>query len=350
VAGSYSFVIQAADANAKQQTAQKAFTVTINPASSPLSITTASPLPSGMIGTPYSQKFLASGGTPPYRWSLKSGLLPQGLTLSSDGTLNGTPTTAGSFSFMIGVTDSSILQQTIDRPFTLAIDNRPNPPSMTLAALPSEIDPTQQVPIALIMSAPYPAALTGTLTISFSANAVGTTDDPMVMFSTGSRTVSFNIPANSTIAVLPSSVLLLAGTVAGTVNLTANVQGGTSQLVGAVRVRSVPPQMRNVVAVRTAGGLRVEITGYSPERRVQRVDFTFRVRTTAGTQSVNLGRSVDVDFDNWYRSTGSVAFGSSFFYVQSFSVDGDLTAIESVTVSLANTQGSTSSNIVAFSN
>jgi hypothetical protein len=172
----------------------------------------------------------------------------------------------------------------------------------------------------------------------------------MVRFSTGSRSVSFNVPANSTVAVFPSSVLLLAGTVTGTINLTANVQGGTSQLVGTARVRSLPPQLRNIAAVRTAGGLRVEVTAYSPERRVQRVDFTFRVRTAAGTQTSNLGRSVEGEFDTWYRSAPSIPFGSSFVYVQSFVVDGDVTMIESVTVTLTNTQGSTSSNIIAFSN
>src|SRR5207302_5341748 len=106
----------------------------------------------------------------------------------------------------------------------------------------------------------------------------------------------------------------------------------------------------NVVAVRIQAGLRVEVTGYSPERTVQRVDFEFRVRTAAGIESVNLGRSVDSEFQNWYRTPTSAAFGSSFVYVQSFVVQGDVTAIESVAVSLSNAQGSTSANAISFGN
>src|SRR5262249_55354593 len=188
-----------------------------------------------------------------------------------------------------------------------------------------ELDPTQQQPIGLAISAPYPAPLSGTLTLSFIPNAVAATDDPLVMFSTGSRTVSFSIPANSRVAVFASPVLLLAGTVAGSINLTANLQGNQPQGVGSVNVRLLPPQVRNVVPVRTPGGLRVEVTGYSPGRTVQRVDFAFAVRTAAGVETVNLGRSVDSDFQNWYRSSASAAFGSSFKYVQSFVVQGDVT-------------------------
>src|SRR4029453_13375403 len=98
------------------------------------------------------------------------------------------------------------------------------------------------------------------------------------------------------------------------------------------------PQLRNVVGMRTSGGLRVEVTAYSPERRVQRVDFQFRVRTSAGLESVNLGRSVGPEFENWYRSSSSTAFGSSFLYMQSFVVQGDIATIESVLITLTNAE------------
>jgi hypothetical protein len=345
--GSFNFTIRVTDT--AEHTAQKAFTLTVVPAGAPLSITTTSPLPSGMMGTRYSRDLQASGGTPPYRWSIRSGSPPQGLTLSSDGLLSGTPTSAGSFSFTTRVTDSSSSQQTADQTFTLTIDNS-NLPSLTLTGMPGELNPTQQQSIGLALAAPYPAALSGILTISFTPNAVVAIDDPMVMFSTGSRTVSFSIPANSTAAVFPSPVMLLTGTVAGSVSLTATLQGTQPQRIGTVNVRLLPPQLRNVVGTRIPGGLRVEVTGYSPERRVQRVDFEFRLRTAAGMESASLGRSVEPEFDNWYRSPNSAAFGSSFLFMQSFVVQGDTTAIESVTITLTNAQGSTSSNVISLSN
>jgi hypothetical protein len=67
-------------------------------------IGTASPLPSGTVGTAYSQTFVASDGTPPYSWSVTSGTLPAGLTLSTAGILSGTPTTVDNSSFTVQVT------------------------------------------------------------------------------------------------------------------------------------------------------------------------------------------------------------------------------------------------------
>ncbi len=69
-----------------------------------LTITTASPLPNGTVGAFYSQTLAASGGTPPYSWSVIAGTLPAGLSLSSSGVLSGAPTTPGAFNFTVQVT------------------------------------------------------------------------------------------------------------------------------------------------------------------------------------------------------------------------------------------------------
>lgn len=47
-----------------------------------------------------------TGGTAPYSWSVSSGALPGGLTLSGDGQVAGTPTKAGHFTFVATVADS----------------------------------------------------------------------------------------------------------------------------------------------------------------------------------------------------------------------------------------------------
>jgi len=49
----------------------------------------------------------ATGGQPPYAWSVDSGKLPPGLTISTDGTVGGQPTTLGGFTFKLKVADSA---------------------------------------------------------------------------------------------------------------------------------------------------------------------------------------------------------------------------------------------------
>jgi hypothetical protein len=72
----------------------------------PLAIGTNS-IAGASVGSLYSAVFTASGGQTPYRWSLASGTLPSGLTLSSGGTLTGTPSQSGSFTFVVKANDSS---------------------------------------------------------------------------------------------------------------------------------------------------------------------------------------------------------------------------------------------------
>jgi hypothetical protein len=74
--------------------------------SSPLAIVLSS-IPSAQSGTPYSESLTASGGTPPYSWTLSAGNLPRGLSLAASGVIAGTPQQVGSFPFTATVTDSA---------------------------------------------------------------------------------------------------------------------------------------------------------------------------------------------------------------------------------------------------
>jgi uncharacterized protein (TIGR03437 family) len=64
-------------------------------------------LASGPVQVAYSQALEAAGGIPPYSWSLLAGALPDGLSLSSAGTISGTPTKISSFGFTAQATDTS---------------------------------------------------------------------------------------------------------------------------------------------------------------------------------------------------------------------------------------------------
>lgn len=70
-----------------------------------LTVTTTS-LADGATGEPYNQTLMASGGEPPYSWTVTNGTLPPGLTLSANGVIQGTPTASGSYPFTVRVTDA----------------------------------------------------------------------------------------------------------------------------------------------------------------------------------------------------------------------------------------------------
>ena len=94
-AGTSDFTVQVTDSGQPAQTKQIALSLVIGPA---LLVITRTSLPTAMVGAPYSQTLSASGGTAPYSWSIASGSLPPGLTLSG-ATITGTPSAPGSSNF-----------------------------------------------------------------------------------------------------------------------------------------------------------------------------------------------------------------------------------------------------------
>ena len=97
----------------------------------PLTITTSS-LPNAVIGQPYNATLQASGGTPPYTWSLIAGTLATGLTLSSSGVMSGTvgPNGSALLTFQVrdsgGATASRSLAMTISSPLVVTVSSLPD--------------------------------------------------------------------------------------------------------------------------------------------------------------------------------------------------------------------------------
>ena len=70
-------------------------------------IAAASPPSSGTVGTAYGPYTFTASGSPAPTWSVASGALPAGLTLSSAGVLSGIPTTGGSSTFTVQATNTA---------------------------------------------------------------------------------------------------------------------------------------------------------------------------------------------------------------------------------------------------
>ncbi len=114
-AGSFSFVVEAQDQSNPANFGVRYVTFV----ATPVSITTAGTLPSGNVGTPYSQTLATTGTSGAATWALGAPngswitnnngnlYLPPGLTLSSAGVLSGTPTTTGDYSFPVTITDAA---------------------------------------------------------------------------------------------------------------------------------------------------------------------------------------------------------------------------------------------------
>jgi hypothetical protein len=116
--GTSTFVLQALDQSDVPFTVTANRSITIGTAS--IALSASGTPPAGTVGVAYTSSLQASGGTAPYTWSVASGTLPAGLSLSNAGTITGTPTTAGTSMVTAQVQDAAGNKATVS--FALVIN------------------------------------------------------------------------------------------------------------------------------------------------------------------------------------------------------------------------------------
>jgi hypothetical protein len=332
--GSFNFTVRVSDSSGSFTT--KAFSLTVT---APLTITTDS-LPGGTAGSAYSQAFAATGGIPPYTWSVAPATLPSGLALSASGVLSGAPTQGGTSNFTVRVTDASGAFTT--KIFTLTV----TVPPVTLSVTGLDIaSPAQQPTFDVRLSAAYPLTITGTITLTFRSNAIYPSDDPAIQFSTGGRGLNFTIPAGQITAFPTTLPSVQTGTVMGEISLTLSYFAGGQNItpanppVRSITIARSAPTINSVQVVKVSGGFKILVTGFSTPRQVVQADFTFTPAAGAELRTSHVTVIVDPVFTTWYTGSSSPAYGSMFLYTQPFTVDGSVSDISSVSVTLAHSSG-----------
>ncbi|HJQ68817.1 MAG TPA: putative Ig domain-containing protein, partial [Blastocatellia bacterium] len=120
------------------QSLSRELSIEIDPAPE-LVILSQSPLQLAAVGVPYRVQLQAASGAEPYKWLKKKkkkfGNFPDGITLSSDGVLSGTPGVQGTFNFTIRVTDAA--GKAANKPFVIEVGPPPPPLAITTESLPN---------------------------------------------------------------------------------------------------------------------------------------------------------------------------------------------------------------------
>ena len=165
----------------------------------------SSAFPQGLVGSAYSQMLAANGRIAPYTWSVVSGTLPPGLSLSPAGVIAGTPTAAGVSTFGVQVADSESTPATATASFSLTV-----------------------VPIATTTALTSSSAEVGTgMSVTFTATVSGSGGVPAgtVTFYNGTTSIGT--------ATLASGVATLTTSFStpGTVYITASY-GGAANFTG----------------------------------------------------------------------------------------------------------------------
>jgi large repetitive protein len=330
--GNFSFNVEATDALGNKAAGGGTIRV-----ADPLTVTTTS-LPNATQGAPYSAGVSASGGIPPLgAWTISAGALPAGLTMSATGAISGTPTATGTASFTVRITDSRGGVAT--RGLSIAV-GLPAIPPITITGLPATLPPGQQPNIGLQITQPFPAPITGRMTLEFTPAATNNADDPAVQFSSGGRTVTFNIPSGQTGATFPVDPLrILTGTVAGTIRIRVETTpAGTFEDRIITIARAVPVITAGSVQQAT-GSFTVQVDGFSNTRELSGATFRFTPVAGANLQTTEVTLNVGQLFTAWYQSTASQPFGGQFRLTVPFTVQGTLNDVDTIVVTLTNSVG-----------
>jgi hypothetical protein len=179
-----------------------------------------------------------------------------------------------------------------------------------------------------------------------------------VVFTTGGRTVSFTVPANTTQVVFSGATpSVQTGTVSGTITLTLKLTAAGIDITPSPApsttlhiAKSAPVITSATVAAVTSGGFNIVVVGYATSREMVSATVTFTAAAGVTLSSSSAPVSLATVFTNWYQTTPSAAYGSQFSLTMPFTIANGSSAnpLTSVSVQLTNAQGSSTTVSAAY--
>ncbi len=336
-----------------------AVTVTVNP----IIIFATTTLGNAAVGSAYAKQITAAtGGTPGYTYSLAVGSsLPAGLSLATNGTISGTPTTVGTFNFSIVATDSKGC--TVTTPFTIIVNNAL---ALGAATLPNG-------EVGIVYPAQFlPAASGGTLPFTYTATNLppGLSFDPVTRAITGTPTTAGpytitlkatdnggnSVSRNYSLIVVTPLTLASAPLPSGTINeayptqTLAPANGGTGPytygLTGLPSGLIFNTTTRQITGTPTVAGVfPLVLTATDANAKTVTANYSITVNNVTGTPDCNAANSqtngitgicvlcavtgannsVDGDKSNYTRISLAVGVGAGGFQVLNFPSAGQAT-------------------------
>jgi hypothetical protein len=238
----------------------------------------------------------------------------------------------------------------ITEPITVTL-----PPVNVTVSAPSTTATGENPTVNLTLN-PFPEAITVVATLSFTpappnsvgdavpgsgANPVG---DATVVFANNTTTSDpFAVSANSSANL---SLTFQSGSTAGTITVTPvltdsrGVNVTPASLVPiTITVPAAPPVLSAGTLTRSGNSLQIAVSGLSSTRDMTQAVFHFTPVAGQSLGTTDLTVDLTSPFQTWYQSAASDPYGTTFSYTQAFTISSDASAVQSVDVTLTNSQG-----------
>lgn len=322
-AGSFSFSVRSTDVGGRYATAPLTLVIAPNNAST-LSINHPG-WPIGRIGSAFSRSLTATGGSGPYSWSVAAGSLPPGLSMSSAGSVSGTPTAANTFDFDVRVADAAGRTTQLKTAITVV-----QPPTITTSSLPNGT--VQQAYNHTVQAtggnAPYTWSVTGSLPSGLQFNAGSLSGTPTAsgtssitlrvvdaQGSSATRTLSLRIDGGLQLSISPLS--LPAGLAGNAYSQTLSALGGIAPFSWSISSGALPAGLTLNATTGAITGTPTTSGSFTFTVRLDDSSLlsllfsrTYTITVSAGL-NVTTSALADSTVNQWYSQTLAASGGSA---------------------------------------